>query len=65
VVRWCFESGVKPGDFYVGVMFTNLNASQKRKITLMRDWFTSPQFRALRAARRRKTDAASEFSFPK
>lgn len=65
VVRWCFESGERPGDFYAGVMFTNLNASLKRKIVLMRDWFTSPQFRALRAARRRKTDTPSELSFPK
>ena len=65
VVRWCFESGTRPGDFYAGVMFTNLNASQKRKIILMRDWFTSPQFGALRAARRRKTDTPFELSFPK
>ncbi len=65
VVRWCFESGTMPGTFYAGVMFTKLNASQKKKITLMRDWFTSPQFRALRALRRRKMDTSSELSFPK
>ena len=65
VVRWCFESASRPGDFYAGVMFTNLSASQKRKITLMRDWFTSPQFRALRAARRRNTDTSSVLSFPR
>jgi hypothetical protein len=65
VVRWCFESARKAGEFFAGIMFTDLHESKKRKIMLMRDWFTSPQFRALKAARRSKLDAASELSFPK
>lgn len=63
IVRWCFESGTKPGDYYAGVMFTNLQASQKRKIALMRDWFTSPQFRALKAGRSSKGERPPEISF--
>jgi len=61
-VRWCYQSVKKTEDFYVGVQFSDLEPSQKRKIALMREWFTSPQFRAVRETKRKKAD---DFSFPK
>lgn len=59
VVRWCFESGSKPGDFYAGIMFTDLGERERRKISRMRDWFTSAQFKALSAARKRQMGTLS------
>lgn len=65
VVRWCFESGQKPGDFFAGVMFTDLDEAEKKKVALMREWFTSPQFRAIRATRVRQKSGSPETTFPK
>lgn len=52
-VRWCYQSAKNAGDFFAGVQFENLDPSQKRKIALMREWFTSPQYRAVREAKRK------------
>jgi c-di-GMP-binding flagellar brake protein YcgR len=60
-VRWCYQSTKKAGDFYAGVEFSDLDAAQKRKIAMMREWFTSPQYRAVRETKRKKSD---DFSFP-
>jgi hypothetical protein len=62
-VRWCFQSAKRKEDFFAGIMFSNLDAAQSRKIGLMREWFTSPQYRAMRETDRRKKD--SGFTFPK
>lgn len=62
-VRWCFQSAKKKEDFFAGIMFMNLDAAQGRKIALMREWFTSPQYRAMRETDRKKKD--SGFTFPK
>lgn len=61
-VRWCFQSAKRKEDFFAGIMFVNLDAGQTRKIALMREWFTSPQYRAMRDSERRKKD--SGFTFP-
>jgi hypothetical protein len=53
VVRWCYQSAHRKDDFHAGVMFLDLHPSQKKKVALMRDWFTSPQYKALRESRRR------------
>jgi Tfp pilus assembly protein PilZ len=52
-VRWCYQSTKNSEDYYCGVEFSDLPASEKRKIGLMRDWFTSPQYRAVRDTKRR------------
>lgn len=52
-IRWCYQSAKNSGDFYAGVQFEDLPASQKRKIALMREWFTSPQYRAVRETKRK------------
>jgi Tfp pilus assembly protein PilZ len=62
-VRWCYQSTKKSADFYAGVQFSDLDATQKRKIAMMMEWFTSPQYRAVRDAKRKT--AADEFQFPK
>ncbi|HLY75097.1 MAG TPA: PilZ domain-containing protein [Planctomycetota bacterium] len=52
-VRWCYQSSKNSDDFYAGVEFVDLPASEKRKIAMMRDWFTSPQYRAVRDSKKR------------
>ncbi|MBI3855364.1 MAG: PilZ domain-containing protein [Planctomycetes bacterium] len=62
-VRWCYQSAKNVEDFYAGVQFENLDPVQKRKIALMREWFTSPQYRAVRETKRK--GKAGDLSFPK
>jgi Tfp pilus assembly protein PilZ len=59
-VRWCYQSAKSSDDFFCGVEFTDLDATEKRKIAMMRDWFTSPQYRAVRDAKKRKSEADLE-----
>jgi Tfp pilus assembly protein PilZ len=59
-VRWCYQSAKSSEDFFCGVEFSDLAATEKRKISMMRDWFTSPQYRAVRDAKKRKTQADAE-----
>jgi len=61
-VRWCYQSTKKAEDFFAGVQFSDLDETQKRKIAMMKEWFTSPQYRAVRETKRKKQD---DFSFPK
>ncbi len=61
-VRWCYQSTKKAEDFYAGVQFSDLDDTQKRKIAMMKEWFMSPQYRAVRETKRKKQD---DFSFPK
>lgn len=58
-VRWCYQSGKSADDFYAGVEFLDLPSAEKRKIAMMRDWFTSPQYRAVRDAKAKKKGSAS------
>jgi Tfp pilus assembly protein PilZ len=53
-VRWCYQSAKNAEDFYAGVQFEDLDPVQKRKIAQMRDWFTSPQYRAVRETTKRR-----------
>ena len=62
-VRWCYQSARQAEDFYAGVQFSDLDPAQVRKIALMRDWFTSPQYRAVRETKKRQR--SSDTSFPK
>jgi c-di-GMP-binding flagellar brake protein YcgR len=61
-VRWCYQSLSKTDDFYVGVQFADLDPAQKRKIVQMKEWFTSPQYRAVRETKRKAKE--DEFQFP-
>lgn len=63
VVRWCYQSAKKPGEFFAGAMFVDLPPAQARKISLMRKWFCSPQYKAMKESRSRQKDAG--FIFPK
>lgn len=53
-VRWCYQSAKHAEDYYAGVEFTGLAPAEKRKIAMMRDWFTSPQYRAVRDSKKKK-----------
>ncbi len=53
-VRWCHQNPKRAGVFTVGVKFLSVDESLARKISLMQEWFTSPQYKALQAGRARK-----------
>ena len=65
IVRWCFQSAKKKEDFYVGVQFSDLQNSQARMLAAMRDWFTSPQFKAVKQTRMRTKEKPPGIVFPK
>jgi hypothetical protein len=62
-IRWCYQSAKHTEDFYAGVEFDDLDPIQKRKIVLMREWFTSPQYRAVRETKRKAK--GNDLAFPK
>jgi len=49
-VVWCFPSTNRK-DFFVGVKFATDNAVTARKMAALQEWFTSPQYQALRSRR--------------
>ena len=62
-IRWCYQSTKNAEDFYAGVQFDDLDPVQKRKIVLMKEWFTSPQYKAVRENNRKAK--GGDFAFPK
>ena len=50
-VRWCFESATAPGDYYAGIAFLDLPSGHADKITKMRSWFTSKEYRMQKRAK--------------
>ena len=49
-VVWCFPSANRK-DFLVGIKFAAENRLTARKMSAVQEWFTSPQYQALRARR--------------
>jgi len=49
-VMWCFPSTNRK-DFYVGIKFSTEDALTARKMAAVQEWFTSPQYQALRSKR--------------
>ena len=62
VVRWCYQNSKRKDDFHVGIQFEDLSPAEGRKIASMREWFTSPAFRAIRETKARSKK--DDFSFP-
>jgi len=62
-IRWCYQNAKRPEDFYAGVQFDDLDPVQQRKIALMKEWFISPQYRAVRETKRKAK--GNDFAFPK
>jgi hypothetical protein len=49
-VMWCYPSTNRK-DFFVGIKFSTDNALTARKMSALQEWFTSPQYQALRSRR--------------
>ncbi len=49
-VKWCFPSTNRK-DFFAGIQFTPENPVVARKMSALQEWFTSPQYQALRSRR--------------
>ncbi|HVR85952.1 MAG TPA: PilZ domain-containing protein [Planctomycetota bacterium] len=54
VVRWCFRGAGDGGHYYAGIRFTQVAAKMAAKISRLRGYFTSPEYRCRNAARRRR-----------
>jgi Tfp pilus assembly protein PilZ len=52
-VRWCYVSARNASDYYAGIQFTKLAPAHLSKITQMRAWFTSPEYKQKTAIRKR------------
>jgi len=65
VVRWCYQNAQKKADFHVGLQFTDLASLESRKIASMRDFYNSPQHRALKESRRKKRNDSDMLQMPK
>lgn len=63
IVRWCYQNSRRKDDFHAGIQFDKLPGTESRKIASMREWFTSPAFRAVRETRNRKRN--DNIIFPK
>ena len=59
VVKWCEQSARSDKDFYAGIEFTGLGDADLKKISKMRQWFTSPEYKTRTATRRRPPPAQS------
>jgi hypothetical protein len=46
-VMWCYSAANRK-DFYVGIRFTTDDPAAARKMASLQEWFTSPQYQALR-----------------
>ena len=49
-VMWCYSSTNRK-DFYVGIRFAENDPAAARKMASLQEWFTSPQYQALRTKR--------------
>ena len=45
-VCWCYAAAHGEGEYYVGLRFLDLPASDIKKIEKMRSWFTSSEYKA-------------------
>ncbi len=52
-VCWCREN-TRTHQFQAGIRFSSADPSVRRKIALMHDWFSSPQYKSVREKRQRE-----------
>lgn len=65
IVRWCYQNAQRKDDFHAGIQFDGLPGTESRKIASMREWFTSPAFRAVRETKMRKKSDNDGLVMPK
>ena len=54
VVRWCFRGAAEGSDYFAGIRFTDVPDAAAAKISQLRGYFTSPEYRTRVAARKRR-----------
>jgi hypothetical protein len=54
VVRWCFKGTGEGSEYFAGIRFTHVPEEAAAKISRLRGYFTSPEYRSRNAARRRR-----------
>jgi Tfp pilus assembly protein PilZ len=61
VVRWCFQSAKAGSTYYAGIRFTKVPAPVALKISKLRGYFTSPEYRSRHANRKRRSLLGVDF----
>jgi hypothetical protein len=56
VVRWTYQSARDKEVFFTGVEFAGEEPGRSKKITVMREFYTSPQYKAMKDSRVRKKE---------
>ena len=65
-VKWSYQSAKDKNDYYSGIQFIDLDSAQARRIAAMRDWFSSPQYKAVRETKMRtKRPGGGDIVMPK
>ena len=54
IVRWCSKGAGEGTDYYAGIRFTRVPDPEALKISRLRGYFTSPEYRTRSAVRRRR-----------
>jgi len=54
IVRWCSKGAGKGAEYYAGIRFTRVPDPAALKISRLRGYYTSAEYRARSAARRRR-----------
>ena len=54
IVRWCSKGAGEGADYYAGIRFTRVPDPAALKISRLRGYFTSAEYRARSAVRRRR-----------
>jgi Tfp pilus assembly protein PilZ len=62
VVRWCFQSAKPGSNFYAGIRFTRVPSAVTLKISKLRGYFTSPEYRSRNVTRKRRDPLGVDFS---
>lgn len=62
VVRWCFQNSREQSTYYAGIRFTHVPAPVASKISKLRGYFLSPEYRQRTAVRRKRESKAFELS---
>ena len=61
IVRWCTRGRRNDKEFHLGIQFTKMPPAQARKLSKMREWFTSPAYLAKAKAR---ANSSGNIEFP-
>ena len=54
IVRWCFQAAQDTRNFYAGIQFTKIAATETSKIARLQSYFMSPEYKSKTARKKLK-----------